>query len=232
MRNLLGILFLISFTAALAQQSYQNTGIATYYDDKFNGRPTASGEIFNQQKLTAAHRSLPFGTMVKVTNLENNKSVIVKVNDRGPFIDNRLIDLSKSAAQTLGFVTQGLARVRVESISATAAQPTTAATPVTASDNTKVVFPNELYDIDIKYAQAKGFAVQIGSFTELSNLMRMAQEAKRSRGYNLLVQVTDRNQKKLNRLLVGPVATRAEADKMQASLKTYFPGCFVVDLQK
>ncbi|UYW00601.1 septal ring lytic transglycosylase RlpA family protein [Flavobacterium agricola] len=78
-------------------KSYKKNVIASYYHDKFNGRTTASGEKFNNNKLTAAHKTLPFGTIVKVTNTANNQSVIVKVNDRGPFTKGREIDLSKKA---------------------------------------------------------------------------------------------------------------------------------------
>ncbi len=91
-------------------------GKASYYADKFEGRKTASGEIYSHELKTAAHRSLPFGTLVKVTNLNNNKSVIVKINDRGPFIKNRVIDLSKSAAEDIDGVGDGIIDVLVEII--------------------------------------------------------------------------------------------------------------------
>jgi len=91
-------------------------GFASYYGEKFHGRRTASGEIFNMYKLTAAHRKLPFGTYVKVTNLENGRSVIVRINDRGPFKKNRIIDLSYEAAKRLGMISKGVARVKLEVI--------------------------------------------------------------------------------------------------------------------
>lgn len=88
-------------------------GVASYYADKFNGRRTASGEAFSNSALTAAHRSLPFGTRLRVTNPANGKSVVVRVNDRGPFHGGRLIDLSKSAASQLGIVQRGHGRVEL-----------------------------------------------------------------------------------------------------------------------
>jgi len=91
-------------------------GIASYYGKEYHGKTTASGEIFDMTKLTAAHRSLPFGINVRVTNLSNDQSVIVRVNDRGPFVGGRIIDLSLAAAQRLGMITAGLARVSVEPI--------------------------------------------------------------------------------------------------------------------
>lgn len=92
-------------------------GIASYYADEFNGRKTSSGEIFDMNALTAAHQTLPFNTRVRVTNLENGKSVIVRINDRGPFKDQRIIDLSLEAARSIGMVGPGTARVRIEIIS-------------------------------------------------------------------------------------------------------------------
>lgn len=89
------------------------SGVASYYADKFNGRRTASGETFRNAGLTAAHRSLPFGSKVRVTNPANGKSVVVRINDRGPFHGGRVIDLTKSAASTLGIVQRGHGRVEL-----------------------------------------------------------------------------------------------------------------------
>jgi len=89
-------------------------GAASFYGRKFAGRPTASGEIFNPALMTAAHKTWPFYTIVKVTNLKNNKSVVVKINDRGPFIEGRDIDLSRGAAQRIGMVQDGVATVKME----------------------------------------------------------------------------------------------------------------------
>ena len=88
-------------------------GKASYYADKFEGRKTASGTTFHQNKLTAAHRTLPFGTKVKVTNIANGRSVKVKITDRGPFSDARIIDLSRKAAKKIGMVNTGVAVVEV-----------------------------------------------------------------------------------------------------------------------
>lgn len=90
------------------------TGIASWYGPEFHGRPTSSREIFDQNDLTAAHPTLPFGTMVLVTNLENGRQVTVRINDRGPFVKGRIIDLSYAAARLLGMVGPGTARVRLE----------------------------------------------------------------------------------------------------------------------
>ncbi len=95
---------------------YTEQGIASFYAMKFLLRRTASGERFNQLALTAAHRTLPFGTKVRVTNLENMQSVTVKINDRGPFIEGRIIDLTRYAFSRIGSTGQGLIRVKIEVI--------------------------------------------------------------------------------------------------------------------
>jgi rare lipoprotein A len=95
---------------------FYQEGIASWYGREFNGRSTASGEIFNDSLLTAAHPILPFGTLLKVTNQHNNKSVTVKVNDRGPFVAERILDLSRAAAEQLDMISTGTAPIRVESL--------------------------------------------------------------------------------------------------------------------
>lgn len=95
-------------------QQYKNTGVASWYGKPFHGRATANGEVYNQNSLTAAHPTLPLPSVVRVTNLENGRSVILRVNDRGPFAKGRIIDVSSQAAKVLGFYEQGTARVKVE----------------------------------------------------------------------------------------------------------------------
>ncbi|MFP4368554.1 MAG: septal ring lytic transglycosylase RlpA family protein [Bacteroidota bacterium] len=90
------------------------TGYASFYADKFHGRQTSNGEIFDQNKLTAAHKTLPFNTKVKVVNLRNSRTVTVRINDRGPFVGGRIIDLSKEAARQIGMINDGVVKVRVE----------------------------------------------------------------------------------------------------------------------
>lgn len=93
-----------------------NETYASFYGEPYNGRPTSSGEIFDMNAFTAAHKTLPFGTLVEVTNLENGRKVIVRINDRGPFVGNREIDLSKAAAEKLDMISQGITRVSLKRI--------------------------------------------------------------------------------------------------------------------
>ena len=107
---LIALLVAFSLTAAAGQEE----GLASYYADSLNGNPTASGEPYDKNALTAAHRTLPFGTMVKVTNLENSTSVVVRINDRGPHTKNRIIDVSGAAAKKLDILDSGTAKVRIK----------------------------------------------------------------------------------------------------------------------
>ena len=115
-----GVLTILAFTplnsVASSDRSHSLQGTASYYGGKFHGRKTASGERFNQEALTAAHKTLPLGTKVRVTNLRNGESVDVKINDRGPYHKGRVIDLSKGAARELRMINSGTAKVKVEVI--------------------------------------------------------------------------------------------------------------------
>jgi rare lipoprotein A len=102
--------------ATVPAQALNQQGIASYYGSKFQGRKTANGERFNNGAMTAAHRTAAFGTRLKVTNLSNGKSVVVRVNDRGPFVRGRVVDLSQTAARQIGMKERGLARVRVSKL--------------------------------------------------------------------------------------------------------------------
>ncbi len=111
--NVIYLLFSCCLTGQ-AQTHFVEYGMASYYSDEFHGKKTASGEIYNKWEFTCAHRTLPFGTKLKVINLENKKSVIVKVNDRGPHIRNRIVDLSYVAARDIDMITKGIVKVKIE----------------------------------------------------------------------------------------------------------------------
>ncbi|WHF53035.1 septal ring lytic transglycosylase RlpA family protein [Chryseobacterium gotjawalense] len=119
-RGILLIIMMIStlglFSFKTTAEDAKKTSFASFYHDKFNGKKTASGEVFSNEKLTAANRTLPFGTMLKVTNLRSGKSVIVEINDRGPFHSSRALDLSKAAYQTIGDPRKGTMPVEYEII--------------------------------------------------------------------------------------------------------------------
>lgn len=146
---------------------------ASYYADKFHGRKTASGEIFNMYDMTCAHKTLPFGTILRVTNLKNNKSVDVRVNDRGPFVKGREIDVSKSAAQKLGMVGSGTARVKIEIADGLVAKKT-------ADEKSAPAYAANFWD------------VQVGSFSNYENANKMAQSLLKNGFGNVYFQKTSK----------------------------------------
>ena len=117
-KTILMLILSLSFMHFLAAQGeiISEETYASYYGEAFNGRPTANGEIFDMNAYTAAHKTLPFGTLVEVTNLENGRKVIVRINDRGPFVGNREIDVSKAAAAALDMLAYGVVRVSLRKI--------------------------------------------------------------------------------------------------------------------
>jgi rare lipoprotein A len=151
------------------KEVYQ-AGVASFYSSRLHGRQTASGEHYNHNDLTAAHRTLPFGTRVKVTNPRNNRSVVVVINDRGPFIKGRIIDLSGEAARRLGILNDGLAHVELVLIEqAENSSPTRAAAP------TRVHVPDaEPESPEAPDVSAERFAVQLASYKDESSARRMA----------------------------------------------------------
>jgi rare lipoprotein A len=124
----------------LSQNLYSASGTASYYANIFDGRKTACGEIFSNKKMTAAHPTLPFGTLVKVTNSKNNKTVVVRINDRGPYAKSRIIDLSRAAADSLGMIHSGWARVKIEEIQPAVLE---VETPVVLADAGIFRFPED-----------------------------------------------------------------------------------------
>lgn len=116
MKSLATIFFMNIFLIAAVHSQEEEYGLASYYADQFQGKPTASGELYDRNKMTVAHKTLPFGTLVKVTRLDNNKSIQARVNDRGPFISGRVVEVSGSGAEQLDLIKAGSARVKVEVI--------------------------------------------------------------------------------------------------------------------
>ena len=141
-------------------------GLASWYGGKFQGRRTANGEIFDTEQLTAAHKTLPFGTRVKVTSLETGQSVIVRINDRGPFVEGRVIDLSRAAAARIGIAGRGVGPVRVEVVGSEAA----GAVPSAELQAQSAAPASPLY------------TVQLGAFRDRDNARRLAERAE-ARGF-------------------------------------------------
>ena len=149
--------------------AYEQEGLASWYGGKFQGRQTANGEIFDTNKFTAAHKTLAFGTVVKVTNLENGKSTVVRINDRGPFIPGRIIDLSRAAAVAIGLAGKGVAKVRVEELpsgSPEAADIAATVTLVTYSIQVAAFRSREYAERSLERLRDKGFTGILERTTE------------------------------------------------------------------
>ena len=159
---------------------WRQRGYASWYGPKFHGRRTASGEVFNMYSLTAAHRTLPLGTYVRVTNLKNGRSVVVKINDRGPFVRGRIIDLSYAAARRLGMVRDGVVPVEIVVLG----------TPQEASSY------YSRFHFGYHY-------VQVGSFKDWFNAIRLAKAIK-GMGYPVEIRPVDVKGERFYRVLVGP----------------------------
>jgi rare lipoprotein A len=204
------------------------TGKASFYADKFEGHSTASGEKYKHNKLTAAHKTLPFGTVVRVTNLANGNTVDVEINDRGPYVDGRVIDLSRSAAEQLGFINLGITDVKIDVVDA--GDGKSISQPVSI-DNVSVS-ENEYYDFEITSVKPKGFGVQVGTYQELVNLMRLTENLKNSYKKNVTVQVKILNGVKFYSLIIGPFPTRAKAETLHNEVKDKYSGSYIVDFSR
>ncbi len=240
----LAVFQLVVFQSAFSQIT--EIGLASFYADKFDGRITASGDIFDQNKMTAAHRTLPFGTTVKVTRTDNNESVIVTVNDRGPFVDDRIIDLSKAAATKLNFSNSGTCKVKIEviSIGSSSSFETTSSdkpkhqtkqsleTSVNKENNSEQSNSDNIYyTIDTEILNNKGFGIQVASFQEAANLMQRCYEIKQKTDKKVIVQVGESNGNQVYRIIIGPFNDKDDAQKHKEKIASKFNGCFVVAIK-
>ena len=183
----------------LSGDGFVEEGVASWYGRDFHGKLTANGERYDMYGMTAAHKILPFNTEVKVTNLDNGRSIMVRINDRGPFVANRVIDLTHTGASKIGMIGPGTARVRVETVGAVAA---------------------------IKNGDIMGnFYVQVGAFSRKDNAERLVAKFK-SGGVNARMYYAETVY--LWRVQVGPYPSVNRAESERGSLAVHYPGSFVV----
>jgi rare lipoprotein A len=212
--------------AVSQQKSFEQNGIASFYADKFEGRTTSNGEIYFHDKKTAAHPTLAFGSIVKVTNLENNKFVVVRINDRGPFIAGRIIDLSQSAAKDLGFIEKGIVKVKIEVIASTDDVPDLVPDIAIKSNEPRY------YKIDVSLAIPSGKGVQIGSFKNDENVFRLAERLKSKYSEEVFIEPAEVNGQRVYRVIVGNSTNEAHLQKLKSKLATEYPDCFIVIYKK
>lgn len=191
----------------MSQEGFVQTGEASYYAEEFHGKTTANGERYSMWAMTAAHLTLPFNSLVRVTHLGNGKSVIVRINDAGPFKDDRIIDLTKAAAAKLGMMKSGTAPVRIEVVGR-------AESP--AGDH---VSRNEFYKVDVTPSTLRGFGIQVGSFTQVEALIRRLNELERKQVGTIYVQFATTGGRDVHRLVIGSFDTRDAAVLHLASLR-------------
>ncbi|PCI43107.1 MAG: septal ring lytic transglycosylase RlpA family lipoprotein [Proteobacteria bacterium] len=190
---------------------YDKTGVASWYGDKFHGKKTANGERYDMHAMSAAHKTLPMPTMVRVTNLDNGRSVVVRVNDRGPFVKSRVIDLSYAAARALGYDKKGTARVRVQTLDGSSSSARN--TPVKpkpaahiskrASHNTTPMQDGSIY-------------VQLGAFSARSNADQLRQELVTSFPS---IRIHHVSRPDLYRVRIGPFNEVSETENIILSLQ-------------
>lgn len=237
MKKIFSILILFFFCInTYSQARFSQKGEASFYANKFNGRKTANGEIFRQNKLTAAHRTLPFGTVLKVTNLSNGKSVIVRINDRGPFARGRIIDLSKLAAKKLDFIQKGHVMVSIQSIGGNYTKKITNKEKrknrrykKKHSKKGKYIYKAKPINSKIYKGKKKYYGVQIASYTNLYNAKVFINSARRKTSKQINIAYTVKGRKKYYKVVVGKYKTDKEARKIQKSLKRKFRSCFVLN---
>lgn len=181
---------------------WTETGIASWYGHPYHGRQASSGEIYDMNRLTAAHRTLPFGAIVRVTNLENRKSVVVRINDRGPFVEGRIIDLSRAAAQQIGLIGPGTALVRIELAG---------------------------YEDPAKNDAPPLFTIQVGAFADRGNAERLRDQLRRR--FEPVDIVPSSASPPLHRILVGRFGDLREAEAAAESLRREVKDVFVVRIR-
>ncbi|MFO7727709.1 MAG: septal ring lytic transglycosylase RlpA family protein [Desulfonatronovibrio sp.] len=188
-----------TFTPLSTHDGYTEEGIASWYGPKFHGRKTSNGETFNMYDLTAAHRTLPMNTKVKVTNLENQKVVELRINDRGPFAKNRIIDLSFAAAKAIDMIGPGTVRVRVDAVGS------------------------------LSRAEMTGnYYVQVGSFSSRKSAEKLMQEMKSAGYQKSRLQEFSRSSERLWRVQAGKFDNLLAAEDARQKLLEKIPGAFII----
>lgn len=185
-------------------RGYDEVGMASWYGRDFHGKKTANGYTYNMYGVSAAHKTLPLGTKVRVTNLGNNKSVVLVINDRGPFVRGRIIDLSYGAAKALGTVETGVAKVRISAIGSYPSQPT------------------------VKQTAGKVFHVRVGAFAVRENAERVYRQLVAVGYGGARITIENRNGQRLHIVQAGSFKSRDKAEQILERLKDDFPTSYIV----
>ncbi len=198
-------------------EGFVQVGMASWYGKEFHGRPTASGEVFDMHKISAAHKTLPLGTYVKAVNLATQKYVIVRINDRGPFVKGRIIDLSYAAAKQIGLVGPGTAKVKITALGK----------EVQEMDSPLGKKPV----VEIEELNAGVFTIQVGAFKNKENALRLGDKLKVVYQYVDIEVVDDKYRGTIYRLRVSKSNSLSKAEEIEKELESMgFDEAFIVSL--
>ena len=197
-----------SYRVQPTEQGYRERGVASWYGEKFHGHKTSNGEVFDMYQVSAAHKSLPIPSFLRVTNLDNNRSIVVRVNDRGPFHGDRIVDLSYAAALKLGYADRGTARVQLESIVASGAQLD------------RVVARNESSNVaGLRVSVGGDKYLQVGAFSELGTARRVSDRLRDITSRPVFIRsVNSPSSGTLHRVRIGPVNDPGEIRRLTQSV--------------
>ena len=198
-----------SYQVLPTEEGYNESGVASWYGEKFHGHKTSNGEVFDMYQVSAAHKSLPIPSFLRVTNLDNNRSIVVRVNDRGPFHGDRVIDLSYAAALKLGYADRGTARVQLESIVANGAfrdRGVSATTSAAGNENLRVSSASSKY-------------IQVGAFSELSTAQEVSTKVEEITSLPVFIRTVNISKSRtLHRVRVGPISNSGQIQRVSESV--------------
>ena len=198
-----------SYQVLPTEEGYNESGVASWYGEKFHGHKTSNGEVFDMYQVSAAHKSLPIPSFLRVTNLDNNRSIVVRVNDRGPFHGDRVIDLSYAAALKLGYADRGTARVQLESIVASGAfrdRGVSATTSAAGNENLRVSSSSSKY-------------LQVGAFSELSTAQEVSTKVEEITSLPVFIRTVNISKSRtLHRVRVGPISDSGQIQRVSESV--------------
>ena len=194
-----------SYQVLPTEEGYNESGVASWYGEKFHGHKTSNGEVFDMYQVSAAHKSLPIPSFLRVTNLDNNRSIVVRVNDRGPFHGDRVIDLSYAAALKLGYADRGTARVQLESIVASGAFRDRGASAA-GNENSRVSSSSSKY-------------LQVGAFSELSTAQEVSTKVEEITSLPVFIRTVNISKSRtLHRVRVGPISDSGQIQRVSESV--------------
>lgn len=207
-----------------SHKGYKETGMASWYGQKFHGHETSNGEIYDMYEMTAAHKSLPVPSYVNVKNLDNGREVVVRVNDRGPFHSDRIVDLSYAAAKKLDYKDKGTARVQLTAITVN----DSTANAIAGSRNDEVIESTPLENVQYGSIQEGDFFVQVGAFSEEDRAKNFRKDVQDRLSMGMVIQSEGQGLLARHKVMVGPFKSRSSAETNLDTIKrSGFFGSFI-----